>query len=192
MTNRRIADINYKHVGLPALAGLLVWMFLSLGLVSCHNEAVRNKEKIDGKELDRSLIEANKKAVETEDQQIEDLLSRYNWDMETTGTGLRYIIDDKGEGPKVKDGDKVTINYETRLITGDVVYSSEEDGPLTFVVGKSDVIAGVQEGVRMLGKGGKARLVIPSHLGYGLIGDQDKIRQKATLIYEIEVIDYTN
>ena len=190
--NRRIPDSNYKHVGLAALAGFLVWMFLSSGLVSCRNEAVRNKEKIDGKELDRSLIEANKKAVETEDQQIEDLLSRYNWDMETTGTGLRYVIDDPGEGPKVKDGDKVTINYETRLITGDVVYSSDEDGPLTFVVGKSDVIAGVQEGVRMLGEGGKARLVIPSHLGYGLIGDQDKIRQKATLIYEIEVIDYTN
>ncbi len=190
--NRRIPDSNYKHVGLAALAGFLVWMFLSSGLVSCRNEAVRNKEKIDGKELDRSLIEANKKAVETEDQQIEDLLSRYNWDMETTGTGLRYVIDDPGEGPKIKDGDKVTINYETRLITGDVVYSSDEDGPLTFVVGKSDVIAGVQEGVRMLGKGGKARLVIPSHLGYGLIGDQDKIRQKATLIYEIEVLNYTN
>ncbi len=190
--NRNISDVTYKNKVLPANLWLIVLIFLCSASLSCRNEAVRNKEKIDGKELDKSLIEANKKAVKAEDQQIEDLLDRYNWDMETTGTGLRYTIADPGEGPKVKDGDEVTINYETRLITGDVVYSSDEDGPLTFIVGKSDVIAGVQEGVRMLGKGGKARLVIPSHLGYGLIGDQDKIRQKATLIYEIEVLDYTN
>jgi len=190
--DRKTSHTVYKNTGLPVTIWLLILIFLTSANVSCRNEAVRKKEKIDGKELDRSLIEANKKAVETEDQQIADLLSRYNWDMKTTGTGLRYIIDDPGEGPMVKGGDKVTINYETRLITGEVVYSSEEAGPLTFVVGKSDVIAGVQEGVRMLGKGGKARLVIPSHLAYGLIGDQDKIRQKATLIYEIEVLDYTN
>ncbi|MGE5317418.1 MAG: FKBP-type peptidyl-prolyl cis-trans isomerase, partial [Chloroflexota bacterium] len=37
--------------------------------------------------------------------------------------------------------------------------------------------------------GDHAKFVIPSHLGFGLIGDQNKVPPKSTLIYDIELLD---
>lgn len=171
---------------------ILLFLAMVACFASCNRQAEQQDHKIDREELSETLIEANKKIVLTEDEQIEDLLDRYKWEMETSETGLRYIVDDPGTGRRIEEGDEVTLLYKTRLITGDVIYTSDEDGPLTFTVGRSDVIAGLQEGVKLLGLGGQARLVIPSYLGYGLIGDQGKIKGKATLIYRIEVIGLNN
>jgi gliding motility-associated peptidyl-prolyl isomerase len=177
---------------LLARAALLI-LFASVFLLSCksdRNDASKNNSSESS--LKNELIDANKHAVKTEDEQIEDLLQRYKWDVAVSKTGLRYVIDEPGSGPKAKVGDKVILNYKVRLITGDVIYSSDKEGPMSFEIGKSDAIAGLQEGVKLLGEGGRARLIIPSHLAYGLIGDQKKIKQKATLIYSIELTQIIN
>ncbi len=135
------------------------------------------------------LIKANKQIVRTENEQIDDLLKRYEWKMHKTGTGLRYMILKTGEGKQVQEDDIIRLDYVLKVITGDVVYSSEVDGPLEFRVGKGNVGSGLDEGVRLLHDGDKARFVIPSYLAYGLIGDQNKIGKKATLIYEIEHLE---
>jgi len=54
------------------------------------------------------------------------------------------------------------------------------------------VISGLEEGILYLSEGDKAKIIIPSHLGYGLLGDLDKnIPPKATLIYDIELKSIT-
>jgi len=40
----------------------------------------------------------------------------------------------------------------------------------------------------LLRVGDCAKIIIPSHLAYGLIGDQKKILHKASLVYDIEFI----
>jgi len=57
------------------------------------------------------------------------------------------------------------------------------------VVGHGGVESGLEEAVLLLHAGDKARIIIPSHLAYGLVGDDDKIPARATLIYEIELIE---
>jgi FKBP-type peptidyl-prolyl cis-trans isomerase len=126
--------------------------------------------------------------VKTEEQHIRDLIARYGWEMEETGTGLRYMIYEKGEGPSIVTGDVVELEYEVRLITGDRIYSSDEKGNMVFRVGKAEVISGLEQGILLLKVGDKAKFVIPSHLAYGLLGDDNKIPTKATLIYDIQVI----
>jgi len=166
--------------------------FLSLSLLACNGQGPRGydrQETTTAGDLQEDLIEANRGAVKTEEEQIGDLLRRYRWDMQQTSTGLRYLIDNPGDGPLIDQGDMVKLDYEIRLITGDVAYSSENDGHKIFTVGKDDVIAGLYEGIQLLRNGAEARFVIPSHLGYGLLGDQDRIKQKATLIYTVSVID---
>jgi gliding motility-associated peptidyl-prolyl isomerase len=181
MSSGRTTVAIHAAIGLGLLA-LMAW--------ACSNEPRQPAERsMDAASVEEPLIEANKAAVQTEDEQIEDLLNRYNWDMETSETGLRYLIDDEGYGEKIGEGDRVTLEYAVKLITGDVVYSSEDSGPMEFTVGREDVIAGLHQGVRLLRNGGKARFVIPSYLAYGLIGDNNKIGKKATLIYKVHVID---
>jgi FKBP-type peptidyl-prolyl cis-trans isomerase FkpA len=141
------------------------------------------------KDLKEPLINVNKNLTITEDQRIDDFISRYNWKMNSTGTGLRYTIYRHGSGPPAQRGQLARFNYSVVLLNGDTVYTSKESGPKGFVIGQGSVEEGLEEGILLLKKGDRAKLIIPSHLAYGLVGDMRKIPAKATLVYDIELID---
>jgi FKBP-type peptidyl-prolyl cis-trans isomerase len=145
--------------------------------------------EVDVNQLKEPLLNANKETVITEDKQINDLISRYGWKMKASGTGLRYLVYYHGNGPTVRKDKIVKINYEIRLITGDIAYSSKESGPKVFKVGSGGVESGLEEGILMLKVGDKAKLILPSHLAWGLVGDQERIPPKSTLIYDVEVLE---
>lgn len=134
------------------------------------------------------LIKANKDVARTENEQIEDFIRRHHWDMATTPTGLRYMITKKGIGAKAAAGRTVKLAYTLSLLSGDTVYTALKDGPIVFQIGKGQVITGLEEAILLLKVGDQAKFIIPSHLAFGLIGDQKKIRQKASLVYDIEFI----
>jgi FKBP-type peptidyl-prolyl cis-trans isomerase len=152
------------------------------------------KEKNTGRPLHdpslykEPLIQANKEAIKEENLQIEDYIRRHNWKMETTRTGLRIMITKKGIGIKAQKGRTVKLSYTMTSITGDTLYTALKEGPLVFEVGKGQVISGLEEAILFLSVGDRAKIIIPSHLAYGLIGDQKKISYKASLVYDIEFI----
>jgi FKBP-type peptidyl-prolyl cis-trans isomerase FkpA len=165
---------------------LSILVFISF---SCSPEKPHEKTVADNGEIKESLLNANKQTVSTEDEQIRNLIERYGWKMEETGTGLRYLIYHKGNGPEVHFDKIVSINFEIRLITGDLVYSSKESGIKEFKVGSGSVESGLEEGILLLHVGDKAKFIVPSHLAWGLIGDQERIPPKSTLIYDVEVLN---
>ncbi len=165
---------------------LPVFMFI----FSNCNEKKKNSHYsfTDTINIKNTLQYANKKLVKTEEEQINNLINRYGWKMEETGTGLKYMIYKKTKGTKAKKGEVAIINYVVKLITGDLCYSSKDDGPLEILIGKNTEISGLEEAVLLLHEGEKAKLIVPSHLAYGLLGDEKKIPKRATLIYDIELI----
>jgi FKBP-type peptidyl-prolyl cis-trans isomerase len=171
---------------------VFVWFVLSftmmLILISCQ-QPVESDKKVNSKNIEESLLNANKHLVKTEDQQIDDFIKRYGWIMTETGTGLRYLIYQQGEGEKAEKGNTVTIGYTTSLLNGEICYSSEETGNKTFIIGQGGVEAGLEEGILFLKKGDRAKIILPSHLAFGLVGDGSKIPAKATLVYDVELIE---
>lgn len=164
---------------------LWILILLVISLSGCGQQTgERFKEK--RRTADEPLIEANKKVVEAESQQIDDFILRHRWIMETTGTGLRYMITEDRPGPKAEKGKVAELNYTVTLLSGDTVYTSQEEGPLVFIIGRGQVISGIEEGILLLGEGDKAKFIIPSHLAFGLIGDQVKIKDKVSLVYDVE------
>jgi FKBP-type peptidyl-prolyl cis-trans isomerase FkpA len=135
-----------------------------------------------------SLITYNSGMIKMEDQEIEDFIARYKWDMTTTATGLRYMIYTRGSGRKVTIGCRVTIHYSVGLITGDPVYSSSNEGPKEFKAGHGMVESGLDEGILLMREGDHAKFIVPSHLAFGLLGDQKKIPARATLVYDVELV----
>jgi peptidylprolyl isomerase len=106
-----------------------------------------------------------------------------------TASGLKYIMVKKTENVKAKAGDKVSVHYTGFFESGEIFDSSVERGqPLDFEVGKGMVIPGWDEGLMLLNKGEKARLIIPWQLGYGENG-YGPIPPKATLIFDVELMD---
>lgn len=95
-----------------------------------------------------------------------------------------------GSGPEAKKGDRVLVHYTGTLVDGTRFDSSVDRGvPFEFVIGKGSVIAGWDLGVVGMKKGGKRKLTVPPHLGYGSRGSPPKIGPDATLLFEIELID---
>ena len=159
-------------------------------LIACTgNNGERRKKIIDHNALKEPLIEANKELVKSEEEQINDYIARYKWKMATTESGLRYLIYKKSKGEKAKTGHIATINYTVELLNGELCYSSEINGPKKFVIGSGEVESGLNEAILLLKVGDRAKFIIPSHLAFGLAGDNDKIPFRATLIYDIELLE---
>lgn len=161
---------------------------IMLGLLWSCREEVRPKPANPAKQLKEPLINANREVVRTETEQISDFLKRYKWDVAETGSGLRYMVYHHGDGPEVQKFQEVTLDYAVTFLNGDTAYTSREKGRLVFVPGKAQVISGLEEGILLLRQGDKAKFIIPSHLAFGLIGDQDRIGSKATLVYDVELL----
>jgi FKBP-type peptidyl-prolyl cis-trans isomerase len=166
----------------------IFFITLSVFLIACNSESPSGG-KVPEKKAAESLLKTNHYLVKQEKEEIENYIRRHGWQMQETGSGLRYEIVSKGTGEQAVKGNVAVLDYTCRLITGDIVYSSQKDGAKTFVIGHGGVESGLEEAVLLLHRGDKARLVIPSHLAFGLLGDDNKIPPRATLIYEIELID---
>jgi FKBP-type peptidyl-prolyl cis-trans isomerase FkpA len=95
-----------------------------------------------------------------------------------------------GTGPECKDGDKVKVHYTGKLLKTNFTFdSSVGKDPFTFKIGAGEVIKGWDKGVVGMKVGGKRKLTIPSKLGYGDDGSPPKIPGKATLVFDVELVE---
>jgi FKBP-type peptidyl-prolyl cis-trans isomerase len=169
--------------------GKYLILMLLLTLFSCGEKKPNQPQPISKQEMKNSMEKANRYLLNEEQEDIENYVKRHGLDMTTTGTGLRYQILKQGSERKIEKGEKVSLEYELHSIAGDLIYSSENDGIKTFVVGEGAVESGLDEAMTYLHRGDVAKIIIPFHLGYGLHGDDDKIPEYATLVYTIEIKD---
>lgn len=108
--------------------------------------------------------------------------------VEVTESGLQYKIIEAGN-PDVKAGptDTVKVRYKGTLLDGTVFDQTPEDGdPVSLTL--NHVIKGWQEGLQIVGEGGKIQLVIPADLAYGERGNQG-IEPNSTLLFDVDVVE---
>jgi peptidylprolyl isomerase len=109
--------------------------------------------------------------------------------IQTTPSGLKYIIIQKGNGPYPDSGKTVIVNYSGFLTNGKRFDSSvEREEPFLFTVGMHQVIPGWEEGILLMNKGTKARLIIPPSLAF----NNKKVGQipaNSDLIFDVELLD---
>lgn len=120
----------------------------------------------------------------------EELLTSISEGFETTESGLRFQIIQKGDGAKAEKGNEVAVHYKGMFADGTEFDNSYKRGnPIEFPVGMGNVIAGWDEGIQLLKVGDKARFVIPSNLAYGERGAGGVIPPNATLVFDVELMN---
>jgi len=103
--------------------------------------------------------------------------------------GLRFEILKPGGEVKPKVGLIVRVDYTGRLLDG-TIFDQTYNEPLHIEIGS--VIPGWNEGIQLIGKGGRIKLYIPPSIGYGdedMSGVVSRIPASSLLIYEIELLD---
>jgi peptidylprolyl isomerase len=103
-------------------------------------------------------------------------------------SGLRYIIQKEGTGPKPEKGKTISVNYKGMFLSGEVFDNSELHGPLEFEAGSGQIIPGFEMAVLDMKLGEKRLVIIPPELAYGERGaGNGAIPGNSFLVFELEL-----
>lgn len=165
-------------------------VFLPFLMLSCKEEVEEPKEINWNKEQSSEL---SKILAVQEEIDIKLFLEMHlDWPIRKTGSGLMFALYDSLKTPLYRFPrfkDRASIEYKVKLFDGTLCYQTEDDEYEVIVVDNSELESGIQEAIKLMRIGDKAHLVIPSHLGHGLLGDMDKIPPLTPITVDLKLID---
>ncbi|WP_052732224.1 FKBP-type peptidyl-prolyl cis-trans isomerase [Hymenobacter terrenus] len=134
--------------------------------------------------------------VEVVDYTVVDdnLIQKYIADSTITGaqkksSGLYYVpVVTNTAGVQATTGKTVDVRYTGKFMDGRV-FDKSTTAPFTFVLGTGKVIPGWDEGIALMRKGEKAKLLIPSALAYGPNGAGAAIPPNTVIRFDVELVD---
>lgn len=137
----------------------------------------------------REALNAQKPQYTTEDAMI---VEQAYGNARKFESGLRYVVRNPGTGTETPQmAQDIVCHYAGRLLDGTEFDSSYRRGtPFTFRLGMGKVIKGWDEAFATMKRGEKRTLIVPYWLAYGEKGQPPTIPPKATLIFEVELIDF--
>lgn len=153
-----------------------------------------NSFKSDNESFFKMVKTANlriKREAEIKMKQDEEFVNKKWPNAVTTETGLKYIVIKKGKGKKPVKGTKIRVHYTGKFLNGKTFDNSIERGkPIEFELGIGKVIKGWDQALLDMRKEEKRTLIIPPDLAYGSKGAGSAIPPYATLVFEVELIDF--
>lgn len=162
-----------------------------IGVSKIMNEAEAQAEAQKVREKQQAeMLAASAGQMDKDIEIIEAHLKENNITAQSTDSGLRYVIETEGTGNYPQPGENVKVHYTGTLIDGTKFDSSyDRSEPLSFPIGKGQVIPGWDEGIALLKPGGKGTLYIPSPLAYGQRGAGAIIKPNSVLKFEVELVE---
>lgn len=144
---------------------------------------------ISPEEFERQRQEKDEALLAESAEKLKAYLKAQNITTNPTESGLYFIETKEGNGAHPQGGQRVSVHYTGTLLDGTKFDSSIDRGePIVFTLGVGQVIRGWDEGISMMRPGGKARLIIPSHLAYG-DRDMGVIPPHSPLVFDVELIE---
>lgn len=105
-------------------------------------------------------------------------------------SGLYFVQVQEGEGAYPVDGNKVKVHYILHTTEGKQLQSSyDQKQSFDFELGTGAVIKGWEEAIRLMRKGSKAKIIVPSKLAYGSRDRNKDMPAYTPLVFDIELID---
>jgi FKBP-type peptidyl-prolyl cis-trans isomerase len=115
-------------------------------------------------------------------------------DAKRTYTGLRYVVLQPATDPKSTppaEGTKCTVLYKGMLLDGTVFDASpNRETPLVARIDRGELIQGWDEALQRMRRGEKWLLIVPPEMAYGSRGRPPTIGRNATLVFEMELVDF--
>tara|TARA_B110000285_G_scaffold122121_1_gene138073 strand:- start:4548 stop:5696 length:1149 start_codon:yes stop_codon:yes gene_type:complete len=156
----------------------------------------------------KALEESRKQELEMISAMSEEDYSKYMYKQvkkkhrraKLTESGLVYVKEKKrrkarkGENvPGLKEGMQVTLHYTGSFRSNGEKFDSSLDRnePLSFRYKVQKMIPGFEEGIALIGKGEKIKVIIPYYQAYGKAGKKGAIPPYSDLIFDIQLLDFS-
>ena len=128
-----------------------------------------------------SMLEINKRLAAREDSLLKLYVDSQHSDYIKSKIGFWYKINFSENSTLLKD--KFRINYHVFLLDGKQIESESKE----IVLGKRQLVDGLEEGLKLLHKGDSATFIIPWYLAYGMQGDEKSIPPYTSLIFRLKI-----
>jgi len=102
-------------------------------------------------------------------------------------SGVQYKVLKAGDGKKPTDGDTVECDYRGTLLNGTEFTSTEPGKPATLKV--EMLPDGWKEALKLMPKGSKWQIFVPSQLAFGQRGVGSDIGPNETIVLEVALLD---
>ncbi|MCB0663284.1 MAG: FKBP-type peptidyl-prolyl cis-trans isomerase [Saprospiraceae bacterium] len=161
---------------------LLAIAIFAVGLFACGEE-----KKASQVPETMGVTEANALVTEYIQKYNDGTLSG---EIQTTNSGLKFVVLEEGTGAAPQKGETVNVNYFGALTNGSEFDNSfKRNQAFSFPLGQGRVIAGWDEGVALMKKGGTRIFFIPARLGYGERGYPPVIPGNSELVFLVQLLD---
>lgn len=159
----------------------------------------------------RNLETAKRKEQWAKDSvAIENYLAKNNIKAQRTESGVWYVITQPGKGANGQPGQFASVNYTGYTLEGKYfdtsvkdmavktgLYNAEQEkyrpyAPYEVTIDRSSVIKGWHEALKVLNKGAKATIFVPSALAYGPQRRSEVIKENEVLAFDLEVVNLTD
>lgn len=139
-------------------------------------------------------IADNDSLVKADDKIIRDYMAKNNLKGNKTKWGTYVVIDSAGTGSMIGENDVAVVNYTGRTFNDSTFDSNTNPKfghpePLYVDMSGWQVMPGWIDGLKLMQKGSKGKIIVPSYLGYGKSGRAPKIGPNENLVFDIKVTD---
>ena len=180
-----------------AISYIIIVTFI-FNVLSCKNnnqssvrQPISHNKKTTG---DEKSVNLSKNLKQREEDYIKNMIAKdslHQYIDSGHGFWFYYLEQNIQDTIYPKTGDKVTLNYEIRDLSNNIIYSSKEIGKKTYYVNHENIFRGFIEAIPLLKTNEEAWFLFPSNAAYGFHGDDKRIGQNIPLkmrikIYQIE------
>lgn len=168
----------------------IVFFILACLCIACSEKPAQvpmNKKPIDRTES--NIMEANRGLVAIENEVIRNYIDSLKLDYDTTSIGMFYkVLSTNPSGEQAKRQMGVKINYSLREFDAENFCGNYTDRTETITVGAGDLPRGMDEAILMLHQGETGEFIIPSYLGYGVVGKGQCVASRTPIYCRITLM----
>lgn len=163
---------------------LIIPALMAMALSGCGEAPVVDVQQQKGDPLKENMINANKYFASSEETEIDAYIGRRGWEMKKLGNGTRLWEYQKGDGKALENEEAVSVSYSMEALTGKRIYDQVDD---VVVMGRGQAVTGLETALKNLSHGSRAKVIIPSAMGYGVVGDGDLISTRMVIVMDLSV-----
>jgi FKBP-type peptidyl-prolyl cis-trans isomerase len=178
------STLAFGRRGSGTIVGPYTTLVYDVDIIDVKTKAESEQEQIEIQKAEQMKTDSLKNA---EPALLQKYLKENKITTKPLPSGLYYIPVLEGTGPKAEAGKTVKVAYTGKLLNGKI-FDSSKGTPIQFMLGRSQVIQGWDEGLALMKQGGKATLIIPSAIGYS-DHDMGVIPPYSTLVFEVELVE---
>lgn len=171
-----------------------IFLLVILALAACSNPEPRKPIVRKSGTFMKESIERNKQLNKFEEDLLQLKMQKdsvHNYIASDQGFWYYYEQKDSIDQSFPQKGDEVLFSYEVKRINDSIVYSKESLGDQLYVVDKQELIAGLQDGIKLMKPGEIVTFLFPSHKAYGYAGTEN-INPNEPLIYTVHLKEIKN